>query len=107
MAVGPVHGPLPLAQPRGLQELLPTEKVASAERPDEVTFADVFGHAIASANELGHASKAAALALAEGRSDDIHGTMIESQKSGIQMKLVGNMKNKVVDAFYEIWRMSI
>jgi len=98
---------LPLAQPIGLQEFAPGEKLAKAERPEEVTFADVFGHAIATANQLGHDSKAAAVALAEGRSDDIHGTMIEAKKSGIQMKLVGNMKNKVVDAFYEIWRMSI
>jgi flagellar hook-basal body complex protein FliE len=52
-------------------------------------------------------ANAQAADLAAGRVDDIHGTMIEVQKAGIEMKLVGNIRNKVVDAFYELWRMSV
>lgn len=107
MAISPVHGPLPLAQPIGTQEALLGERAAALPKTQTVSFADVFGKAVADANALGHSSDAAALALAEGRSDDIHGTMIEAKKAGIQLQLVGNIKNKVVDAFYELWRMNI
>lgn len=62
---------------------------------------------VAGANHQAHVAQNAYVALAEGRSDDIHGTMIEGQKASIEMRLVGTIKNKVVDAFYEIWRMSI
>lgn len=107
MAIAPLHGPLPLAQPLGAQEVLGGERSSALAQTQSVSFADVFGKAVAEANALGHAGDAAALALAEGRSDDIHGTMIATKKAGIQLELVGNVKNKVVDAFYELWRMSI
>lgn len=107
MAVGPITTTLPLTQPLGLTPILPGEKTGEMVRPDGVSFADIFGQAVADANSMAKSADAAALALAEGRSDDIHGTMIEAKKASIQMQLVGNVKNKVVDAFYEIWRMSI
>ena len=37
----------------------------------------------------------------------IHGTMIEVTKAGIETRLMVNVKDKVLDAFYEIWRMSV
>lgn len=107
MAIAPLHGPLPLAQPLGTQEVLSGELARSLVKPQTITFGEVFGKAVVDANALGHSADAASLALAEGRSDDIHGTMIETKKAGIQLELVGNIKNKVVDAFYEIWRMNI
>jgi flagellar hook-basal body complex protein FliE len=45
--------------------------------------------------------------IAEGRSDDIHGTMIELSKASIETRLAVNVKDKIIDAFYEIWRMSV
>lgn len=107
MPIAPLSGPLPLAQPVGTQEVYSKELGPTIAKAETVSFEDVFGMAIADANAMGHASKAAALALAEGRSDDIHGTMIATKQAGIQLQLVGNIKNKVVDAFYEIWRMNI
>lgn len=107
MAVGPVEGPMiSMLQPhRPVDGAAPiqTEK----EPVDGVPFSSLFMDAVAKANVLGHESHQAALDLAAGRSDDIHGTMIEMQKAGIQMKLVNNVRNKVVDAFYELWRMSV
>jgi flagellar hook-basal body complex protein FliE len=33
--------------------------------------------------------------------------MIEASKAGIETRLMVNVKDKVMDAFYEIWRMSV
>jgi flagellar hook-basal body complex protein FliE len=48
-----------------------------------------------------------AQAMASGQSDDIHGTMIEVTKASIETRLMVNVKDKVIDAFYEIWRMNV
>jgi flagellar hook-basal body complex protein FliE len=109
MAIGPVEGGLlPMMQPRAIEEAAAPAEGLINPKPDlGVSFGDILGQVVGDANRLGHASRAAAVALAEGRSDDIHGTMIAQQEAGIQMRLVGSIKGKVVDAFYEIWRMSI
>ena len=46
-------------------------------------------------------------ALAAGQSDDIHGTMIAVSEAAIETRLMVNVKDKIMDAFYEIWRMNI
>jgi flagellar hook-basal body complex protein FliE len=109
MAIGPVEpGLLPMMQPRAIDEVPTAAEGLLGPKPDaSVSFADILGQVVGEANRLGHTAHAAAVALAEGRSDDIHGTMIATQESGIQMRLVGSIKGKVVDAFYEIWRMNI
>ncbi|MEN9580388.1 MAG: hypothetical protein RJA70_3397 [Pseudomonadota bacterium] len=111
MPIAPIDGgSLPLLSPqslRGIEEQQSFTTPSVGTPKEVVSFGDVFAEMVASANQQGHASQAKAVALAEGRSDDIHGTMIEIQKAGIEMRLVGNIKNKVVDAFYEIWRMNI
>jgi flagellar hook-basal body complex protein FliE len=93
----------------------PTPSVEAGERlhgsggaePVDTNFESLFVDMLARANALGHESHQAATDLAAGRSDDIHGTMIELQKAGVQMRLVNSVRNKVVDAFYELWRMSV
>jgi flagellar hook-basal body complex protein FliE len=45
--------------------------------------------------------------FAAGRLDDIHGTMLELSKADIELRFVGNVRNKVIDAFYELWRMQL
>ncbi|MBM4361098.1 MAG: flagellar hook-basal body complex protein FliE [Deltaproteobacteria bacterium] len=103
MAVGPVDPSLlPLARPLGTEGLrLPAP---SAETGG---FGELLEAAVARAATSGHAARTAAADLAAGRSDDIHGTMISLQKASIETKLVANVRTKVVDAFYELWRMSI
>lgn len=107
MAIGPIEGAaLPLAQPnRPVANEAPV--LDRIKEHESIPFSSIFLEAVASANAQGHEAHRAALALSEGRSDDIHGTMIEMSKAGIEMRLVTNVRNKVLDAFYEIWRMSI
>ena len=115
MAIGPIDpSAVSLAQPHK-----PFDGVSSLEggaplgtnpggQPKEIDgFASMFADAIGRANAQDSVAHNAALDLAAGRTDDIHGTMIEAQKANIEFKLVGNVRNKIVDAFYELWRMSV
>jgi flagellar hook-basal body complex protein FliE len=107
MAIAPVEGPtISMLQPHAPVEgaVAPVPEQGEAEG---VPFSSLFVDAVAKANAMGNEAHQATLDLAAGRSDDIHGTMIEVQKAGIQMRLVNNVRNKVIDAFYELWRMNV
>jgi len=70
-------------------------------------FSNVLGDLVASANQSARFSEGMAQAFAAGARDDIHGTMIAISKADIELHLVGTVRNKVIDAFYELWRMQI
>jgi len=95
---------LPLVLPQGEASPVQTNKV-----PGEG--ADLFGRmlesAAATANQRINQGQAAGEAFAAGSTDDIHGTMLALSQADIELKLVGSVRNKVIDAFYELWRMQI
>lgn len=95
----------------GLESLGSLREVEESATETRVDRADPFGTllegAIASANRQGLTAADAAREFAAGRRDDIHGTMIALSKADIELRLVGNVRNKVVEAFYELWRMQV
>ncbi len=70
-------------------------------------FSNVFEGLVANANESARFADGMSQAFAAGARDDIHGTMIAISKADIELHLVGTVRNKVIDAFYELWRMQI
>jgi flagellar hook-basal body complex protein FliE len=60
-----------------------------------------------SANERIHQAQQASAEFAAGKVDDIHGTMLTLSKADIELRVFGNVRNRIVDAFYELWRMQI
>ncbi|HLV64331.1 MAG TPA: flagellar hook-basal body complex protein FliE [Polyangiaceae bacterium] len=75
--------------------------------PAPAGFSELLESAVASANESALAASSAATEFAAGQRDDIHGTMLAVTKADIELHLLGSVRNKVIDAFYEIWRMQI
>jgi len=71
------------------------------------TFGEVMGGVVASANERSKFAGDMAEAFAAGARDDIHGTMIALSKADVELRFVGAVRNKVIDAFYELWRMQL
>lgn len=78
-----------------------------AELEDTNTFGNVLQNVITKTNADMTAADNAAENFATGRVDDIHGTMLAMGKADVQLRLVGSMRNRVVDAFYELWRMQV
>lgn len=97
----------------GIQSsVLATPNVGEAARPAETTaagemFGEVLESAFVSANQRAQEAAAMSDAFAAGTRDDIHGTMLSLSKADIELRLVGSVRNKVIDAFYELWRMQI
>jgi flagellar hook-basal body complex protein FliE len=95
-----------------VQPTLPTEgalpeRATSAEPTSGSSFAQVFGKVVTDANRADQVATDKVEALARGASDDIHGTMIAVKEADISIKLVGTMRNKLLDAFTELWRTSV
>jgi flagellar hook-basal body complex protein FliE len=112
MAVGPIDGSaLSLTQPRGpLGGVAPFDggvPLGEGTKPSGGPFSSLLVDAVSRANAADNVAHTSAVDLASGRTDDIHNTMIDAQKANIELKLVGSIRNKVVDAFYELWRMSV
>jgi flagellar hook-basal body complex protein FliE len=107
MPIGPIEGSaIPLLQ---AHQPFSLEMPAAAEPSSDAaaSMGDGFLNLVIQANARSTSARHMAQAMAAGQSDDIHGTMIEATKAGIETRLMVNVKDKVLDAFYEIWRMSV
>ncbi len=80
---------------------------AAAQSPGGASFADVLMKTVEDANQADRAATVKIDALAQGASDDLHGTMIAAREADISIKLVGTLRNKLLDAFQEIWKTSV
>jgi flagellar hook-basal body complex protein FliE len=69
------------------------------------SFADRLGEAVAATDLEQKRAEAASTALAEGRSDDLHGTMIALQRADVSLRLAANVKNRAIEAYREVMRM--
>ena len=107
MAIGPIEGsPIPLlGAHEAFSASVPT--AAAPEGDAASAIGDGFLNLVVQANARSASARHMAQARAAGQSDDIHGTMIEATKASIETRLMVNVKDKVLDAFYEIWRMSV
>ena len=81
-----------------------TDGASAAEGP---SFSQVLQKTVEAASAQENDAVAKAEALAAGRTDDLHGTMIAMKEADISLKLVGNVRNKLLDAFHELWRTSV
>lgn len=92
----------PLEQGPVAPSLEPTQKADEAG-----SFGSVLTEMVQGASAQSTMAAEKARALADGATDDLHGTMIALKKADISMKLVGQIRNKLLDAFHEIWRTGV
>ncbi|MCH2110505.1 MAG: flagellar hook-basal body complex protein FliE [Polyangiaceae bacterium] len=77
------------------------------ELEERSSFASLLENTLHTTNSQLHRAHDASTAFANGESDDIHGTMLAVSQAEIQLKLMGSLRTRVLDAFNEIWRMQI
>jgi len=92
---------------RGLGGLpLPTETIEAIQPGGGASFADVLGKAVGKVDGLqlqadGEAEK---LALGGG---NLHETALALEKADVAMRVLTRVRNKVVEAYQEVMRMSV
>ena len=99
----PIGEGLPLVAPHQKLDFEPK----GASKIGGVPFADTLANAVKDANEASLRADELQKAFAAGRSDDIHGTMIAVKEADIELRLVATVRNKLVDAFNDLWRVSL
>jgi flagellar hook-basal body complex protein FliE len=71
------------------------------------TFADTLKDAIGSVNNLQQESDKAAQNLATGRTDNVADVMIATEKADIALRLMMQVRNKIIDAYQEVMKMQV
>lgn len=110
MAIAPIEStPLAAAEvsrPLGVGEGSSPVGGSAAASPVD-SFGAFLGSAVEEANRADVAATHKVEALASGAIDDLHGTMISVKEAEIAVRLVGTVRNKILDAFQELWRTSV
>jgi len=71
------------------------------------TFAKIFSESVGKVNEMQVQSDTAIKELVAGRSKNIHETMLTIERADTSLKLMMQVRNKVLDAYREIMRMQV
>lgn len=71
------------------------------------SFADTLSDAVGEVNKLQKTADKAAQDLATGRTDNVADVMIATEKADIAMRLMVQVRNKIIDAYSEIMKMQV
>jgi flagellar hook-basal body complex protein FliE len=90
----------------------PDLRAPSIQRPSiepaapERSFAEQVQGFVSDVNGLQNRAEAKTTEFANGTSNDIHGTMIAVQQADIALRMVSNVRNRVIEIYREVMRMS-
>lgn len=71
------------------------------------SFADTLKDAVGSVNELQKASDKFAQNVATGKTDDVAGAMIAAERADIALRVMVQVRNKIIDAYQEVMKMQV
>jgi len=71
------------------------------------SFTNILTDALRTAETTDAIDKASTIELITGQADDLSGLLIDAQKAELALQLALQIRNKVMDAYNEIMRMSI
>ena len=108
---------------RNGQSLLDTGKTASETRASQLekpmltpdapngvqgkSFVDTLKEAVAATNELQKDSDVKMQELATGKTNDIPTVMMAAEKADISLRLMTQVRNKIIDAYQDIMKMQV
>lgn len=99
----------PIQPLQGLNELSQLNKVNSQsnEKKNDILFKSVFNNALNNYIDSENQVDDDIYKLSTGESDDLHNLMINTKKAEISLDLVLQLRNKALDAYNEIMRLSV
>ncbi|MEN0058218.1 MAG: flagellar hook-basal body complex protein FliE [Bdellovibrio sp.] len=71
------------------------------------SFADTLKDAVSSVNDMQKASDKAMQNLATGKTDNVADVMIAAEKADIALKVMVQVRNKIIDAYQEVMKMQV
>jgi flagellar hook-basal body complex protein FliE len=88
-------------------ELGKNSELGAQRPPGEVgpSFADQLGNFVSGIDQMQKGAKLQSEEFAVGRTNDIHNTMIDVEQAEISLRLLANVRNRVMDIYREVMRM--
>ncbi len=83
-----------------------TVSPSSVNEPGK-SFADTLKEAVNSVNELSKSSDKASQDLATGRTDNVAEVMLAADKADVALRVMVQVRNKIIDAYNEIMKMQV
>ena len=88
-------------------ELAKNSELGKATPPGEIgpTFSEQLSNFVSGIDQMQKGAKTQAEDFAVGRTNDIHNTMIDVEQAEISLRMLANVRNRVVDIYREVMRM--
>ncbi|MGK5088603.1 flagellar hook-basal body complex protein FliE [Bdellovibrionota bacterium FG-2] len=80
---------------------------ASDAKHNAKTFSDILKNSVEQVNEHQVQADTAMKELVSGRTKNVHETMLAVERADVSLKLMMQIRNKVLDAYKEIMRMQV
>jgi flagellar hook-basal body complex protein FliE len=74
---------------------------------DDGAFKNILSELIENVNETEHAAQEDILKIASGNADDLHNIMINAEKAELATLALVQVRNKILDAYNEIMRVTL
>ncbi len=81
--------------------------IGSASPTSGKSFAETLQEAVSNVNEMQLKAEKGAQDLATGRTDNVADVMIMTEKADIALKLMMQVRNKIIDAYQEVMKMQV
>lgn len=105
---------LPLSQMsevRAQMNVLETTQIApnpiTANQVSSVSFTDVISQTLSSVDQQGKEASAMMTAVDTGKSDDLVGAMVASQKASLSFAALVQVRNKLLTAYDDVMKMPV
>ena len=90
-----------------LSPKLPSVGGSSATKPGGADFGSALKDAVGALEQLGAKADSSSLALAKGDPIDIHEVMLNTEQASLGFSMALQVRNKLIDAYQEVMRMSV
>jgi len=95
-----------IANVSGLSQAFPTQPGKPVQNPVN-DFSDLLGKMVGKVSELQNDADKSIQSLATGQSKGLHEVMLSVEKASVSFQMLTQVRNKAVEAYQEIMRMSV
>jgi len=85
----------------------PSSVRSAAEPPQGGGFQEIFAGAIGQVESMGQTASASVERFLSGDGEDLHTTVLATQRAELAFEMFQQMRNKVVSAYQEVMRMQM
>lgn len=94
-------------QRRSLQNEIAASPSLSQTAAPGASFADTLGQAVQQVNQMQKDADKAITNLATGKTDNVADVMVQTEQADIALKLMMQVRNKIIDAYQEVMKMQV